>query len=112
MEGRFVKFTTIGVYLEEAAVKSLASKWSGKTADELTAALDFYEDIINGNLLIHIIYTIYIYIYRVFCIFCKQDWEGILFNFVGSPDIEKKNNTYKRILIFYYAALYYGIKTN
>ncbi|KAJ3669445.1 hypothetical protein LUZ60_011395 [Juncus effusus] len=46
--GRFIKFTAIGVYLDETAVKSLAGKWSGKTADELAESLEFYNDVISG----------------------------------------------------------------
>ncbi|KAL7151185.1 hypothetical protein ABFS83_04G014500 [Erythranthe nasuta] len=48
IEGRFIKFTAIGVYLEDNAVQSLAVKWNGKTADELTDSLDFFGDIVTG----------------------------------------------------------------
>lgn len=48
IDGEFVKFTAIGVYLEEKAVPSLAAKWKGKSAAELLVSLDFYRDIING----------------------------------------------------------------
>ncbi|KAJ1436405.1 Chalcone isomerase [Sesbania bispinosa] len=44
----FVKFTGLGVYLEDKAVASLAAKWSGKTPLELFESLDFYRDIIKG----------------------------------------------------------------
>ncbi|KAL7132270.1 hypothetical protein ABFS83_12G061300 [Erythranthe nasuta] len=47
IEGRFIKFTAIGVYLEDNAVQSLAVKWNGKTADELTDSLDFFGDIVT-----------------------------------------------------------------
>ncbi|XP_058774778.1 chalcone--flavanone isomerase 1B-2-like [Vicia villosa] len=49
IDGEFVKFTTIGVYLEEEAVASLIPKWKGKTPDELFESLDFYRDIIKGS---------------------------------------------------------------
>ncbi|XP_058774775.1 chalcone--flavanone isomerase 1B-1-like [Vicia villosa] len=48
IDGEFVKFTTIGVYLEEEGVASLIPKWKGKTPDELIESLDFYRDIIKG----------------------------------------------------------------
>nr|ACU19979.1 unknown [Glycine max] len=35
IEGKFIKFTGIGVYLEDKAVPSLAAKWKGKTSEEL-----------------------------------------------------------------------------
>ncbi|KAJ1700094.1 hypothetical protein LUZ63_008606 [Rhynchospora breviuscula] len=46
--GQFIKFTAIGVYLEESALQILAQKWSSNTADEITGSLEFYRDIING----------------------------------------------------------------
>ncbi|XP_072974952.1 chalcone--flavanone isomerase [Typha angustifolia] len=46
--GKFVKFTAIGVYLEVGAVRLLAGKWGGKTADELAEAGDFFRDIFTG----------------------------------------------------------------
>lgn len=48
IDGEFVKFTGIGVYLEEKAVASLTPKWKGKTASQLFESLDFYRDIIKG----------------------------------------------------------------
>ncbi|CAJ1977739.1 unnamed protein product [Sphenostylis stenocarpa] len=48
IEGEFVKFTGIGVYLEEKAVPWLAAKWKGKSAAELLESLEFYRDIIKG----------------------------------------------------------------
>ncbi|CAJ1977738.1 unnamed protein product [Sphenostylis stenocarpa] len=48
IEGKFIKFTAIGVYLEDKAVASLATKWKGKPSEELIQALDFYRDIISG----------------------------------------------------------------
>lgn len=49
MGGKFVTFTAIGVYLEEAAVPSLAHKWKGKTADQLLASNHFFRDIYKGR---------------------------------------------------------------
>lgn len=40
IQGNFVKFTGIGVYLEDNAVSSLAAKWKGKTAEELTDSVE------------------------------------------------------------------------
>lgn len=48
IEGKFIKFTAIGVYLEENAVTSLADKWKGKSAQELTDSLEFFMDIVTG----------------------------------------------------------------
>ncbi|PSR93061.1 Chalcone--flavonone isomerase [Actinidia chinensis var. chinensis] len=48
IEGRFIKFTAIGVYLEESAVPSLAVKWKGKSAEELTESVEFFRDIVSG----------------------------------------------------------------
>lgn len=47
--GNFIKFTAIGVYLEDAAVPALAKKWAGKTADELAADLAFFRDVVTGD---------------------------------------------------------------
>lgn len=49
IEGKFIKFTGIGVYLEDKAVPSLAAKWKGKTSEELVHTLHFYRDIISGK---------------------------------------------------------------
>ncbi|MCD7452510.1 hypothetical protein HAX54_017197 [Datura stramonium] len=48
IEGKFVKFTAIGVYFEESAVSFLATKWKGKSSDELTHSVEFFRDIITG----------------------------------------------------------------
>ncbi|MDK0841519.1 hypothetical protein P5E51_15570, partial [Clostridium perfringens] len=48
IEGKFIKFTAIGVYLEEAALPCLATKWKGKTAEELTDSVEFFRDIVTG----------------------------------------------------------------
>jgi chalcone isomerase len=48
--GNFIKFTAIGVYLEEgAAVSALAKKWAGKTADELASDVAFFRDVVTGK---------------------------------------------------------------
>ncbi|XP_042475174.1 chalcone--flavanone isomerase-like isoform X2 [Macadamia integrifolia] len=49
IQGQFIKFTTIGIYLGQEALPSLASKWKGKTIDELTSSLDFFSDIVSGE---------------------------------------------------------------
>lgn len=49
IQGNFVKFTAIGVYLEDTAVPSLSIKWSGKSADELSESVEFFRDIVTGN---------------------------------------------------------------
>jgi hypothetical protein len=43
--GNFIRFTAIGVYVEDAAVPALAKRWAGKTADELA----FFRDIGTGG---------------------------------------------------------------
>ncbi|XP_031114949.1 chalcone--flavonone isomerase [Ipomoea triloba] len=48
IDGKFVKFTAIGVYLEADAVPSLAVKWNGKSAEELTDSVQFFRDIVTG----------------------------------------------------------------
>lgn len=48
IQGNFVKFTGIGVYLEDKAVPSLAGKWKGKTAEELVNSVEFFRDIVTG----------------------------------------------------------------
>jgi hypothetical protein len=62
IDGEFVKFTGIGVYLEEKAVASLTPKWKGKTASQLFESLDFYRDIIKGsNILLHMPLIVFFY---------------------------------------------------
>ncbi|KAH6766370.1 Chalcone-flavanone isomerase family protein [Perilla frutescens var. hirtella] len=48
IQGNFVKFTAIAVYLEDTAIPALALKWKGKTADQLTDSDDFIAQIITG----------------------------------------------------------------
>lgn len=49
IQGNFVKFTAIGVYLEDKAVPKLAVKWKGKTAEELTESVQFFREIVTGK---------------------------------------------------------------
>lgn len=48
IDGRFIKFTAIGVYLEETAIPVLAAKWKGKTAAHLADSHEFFRDIVAG----------------------------------------------------------------
>ncbi|CAA7398158.1 unnamed protein product [Spirodela intermedia] len=48
IQGRVIKFTSIGVYVEAEAVPSLAVKWNEKTAEELADSVDFFQDIVTG----------------------------------------------------------------
>lgn len=48
IQGKFIKFTAIGVYLEDAALPSLAAKWSGKSAEELADSVEFFRDVVTG----------------------------------------------------------------
>ncbi|KAF7811389.1 chalcone--flavonone isomerase 1B-1 [Senna tora] len=48
IDGNFIKFTAIGVYLEDKALPLLASNWKGKSEDELSKSLQFFRDIITG----------------------------------------------------------------
>ncbi|XP_020209203.1 chalcone--flavonone isomerase [Cajanus cajan] len=49
IEGSFIKFTGLGVYLEDKAVASLATKWKSKDSEGLVETLDFFRDIISGG---------------------------------------------------------------
>ncbi|KAK9154206.1 hypothetical protein Sjap_001686 [Stephania japonica] len=49
IQDKYIKFTAIGVYLEERAVKSLAVKYNGMTAEELTDSGKFFVDIVIGE---------------------------------------------------------------
>lgn len=49
IEGKLVKFTVIGVYLEDKAVPILAVKWKGKTAQELANSVEFFKDVVTGK---------------------------------------------------------------
>ncbi|XP_062092741.1 chalcone--flavanone isomerase [Humulus lupulus] len=48
IQGNLVKFTSIGVYLEDSAVTWLAGKWKGKTPEELTESVEFFREIVTG----------------------------------------------------------------
>ncbi|KAI4347733.1 hypothetical protein L6164_008516 [Bauhinia variegata] len=48
IQGNFVKFTAIGVYLEDDAVPSLAGKWKSKTAEELNESDEFFREVVTG----------------------------------------------------------------
>ncbi|KAH7537318.1 hypothetical protein FEM48_Zijuj03G0079900 [Ziziphus jujuba var. spinosa] len=48
IEGKFVKFTAIGVYLEDNAIPWLTAKWKGKNSEELTESDHFFRDIVTG----------------------------------------------------------------
>ncbi|XP_073146605.1 chalcone--flavanone isomerase [Henckelia pumila] len=48
IEGKFIKFTAIAVYLEDGAVTSLAGKWKGKSAQGLADSVEFFKDIVTG----------------------------------------------------------------
>ncbi|GMH13340.1 hypothetical protein Nepgr_015181 [Nepenthes gracilis] len=48
ISGKFIKFTAIGVYLEEDAIPSLAVRWKGKSAEELSDSVEFFRDIVTG----------------------------------------------------------------
>lgn len=47
IEGKFITFTAIGVYIDRAIVPHLASKWKGKTIEELNDSAEFFMDIVN-----------------------------------------------------------------
>lgn len=78
IQGKFVKFTAIGVYVEDSAVSSLAGKWKGKSAEELSESVAFYRDIVTGNR--------FFFSWPVFCIkfgrsdfFCKIEKDANLY---------------------------------
>ncbi|KAJ1436408.1 Chalcone isomerase [Sesbania bispinosa] len=48
IQDKFVKFTAIGVYLQDHAAPFLAVKWKGKSAQELTESVEFFRDIVTG----------------------------------------------------------------
>lgn len=48
IQGMFVKFTAIAVYLEDNAVPFLAVKWGCKSAEELAQSVDFFKDVVSG----------------------------------------------------------------
>jgi chalcone isomerase len=48
IQDKLIKFTAIGVYLEDIAVPYLAAKWKGKTAEDLNETVPFFRDIVTG----------------------------------------------------------------
>nr|O22651.1 RecName: Full=Chalcone--flavanone isomerase; Short=Chalcone isomerase [Raphanus sativus]AAB87071.1 chalcone isomerase [Raphanus sativus] len=48
IQGKFVIFTVIGVYLDPVSVPSLSVKWEGKTTEELTESVPFFREIVIG----------------------------------------------------------------
>ena len=48
IQGKFVIFTVIGVYLDPVSVTSLSVKWKGKTTEELTESVPFFREIVTG----------------------------------------------------------------
>lgn len=44
-----MKFTAIGVYLEDEAVPLLAVKWEGKSGKDLVDSIEFFRDIVTGK---------------------------------------------------------------
>ncbi|CAN8268070.1 unnamed protein product [Cochlearia groenlandica] len=49
IQGKFVIFTVIGVYIDTNAVPLLSVKWKGKTAEELTESVPFFREIVTGS---------------------------------------------------------------
>ncbi|KAJ1436406.1 Chalcone isomerase [Sesbania bispinosa] len=49
IKDKFVKFTAIGVYLQDDAVPILAAKWKGKPPHQLEESQQFFMDIITGQ---------------------------------------------------------------
>jgi len=53
IQDKFVKFTAIGVYLQDIAIPYLAAKWKGKPPHKLTESVPFFMDIVTGRYLSH-----------------------------------------------------------
>lgn len=47
INGKFIKFTAIRVYLEHNTFSSLVVKGKGKSAEELTDSVEFFKDILQ-----------------------------------------------------------------
>ncbi|XP_057852870.2 chalcone--flavanone isomerase-like [Cryptomeria japonica] len=47
IDGKFVVFTAIGIYLEDDIIPHLALKWKNKTAEELEKSEDFFMEIVT-----------------------------------------------------------------
>lgn len=49
INGNFIKFTSIGVYLEESAsLQYLSPKWKLLSASELSKSVEFFRDVVTG----------------------------------------------------------------
>ncbi|XP_050208796.1 chalcone--flavanone isomerase [Mercurialis annua] len=48
INGKLIKFTSIGVYVEEDALPLLAVKWKGKNSEELMDSVEFFREIVTG----------------------------------------------------------------
>ncbi|KAG6435163.1 hypothetical protein SASPL_100032 [Salvia splendens] len=48
IQGNFVKFTAIAVYVDPTAIPALAANWTAKTPAELTESDDFIREIVAG----------------------------------------------------------------
>lgn len=48
-DGKYMKFSVVGIYLEESAVPYLAARWKGKTAEELEKSEEFLNDLVHGK---------------------------------------------------------------
>lgn len=72
IQDKFVKFTAIGVYLQDNAVPFLAVKWKGKPAPELTESVQFFRDIVTGTPLLHLRSWVFTYVrYISIYVSCK-----------------------------------------
>ncbi|XP_050210885.1 chalcone--flavanone isomerase-like [Mercurialis annua] len=49
INGTFVKFTAIGVYMENKGIPILAANWKGKNAEELNNSDQFFTDMVTGD---------------------------------------------------------------
>ncbi|KAK7310280.1 hypothetical protein RJT34_07692 [Clitoria ternatea] len=48
IDGKFMKFTAIGIYLDDTAVPFLAGKWKDKSGAKLKKSVEFFRDIVTG----------------------------------------------------------------
>jgi len=60
IQDKFIKFTAIGVYLQDIAVPYLGAKWKGKPPHKLTESVPFFMDIVTGYTSL-IVYGIIVY---------------------------------------------------
>ncbi|KAJ0101828.1 hypothetical protein Patl1_06228 [Pistacia atlantica] len=47
IQGKFVKFTAVGVYIEDSVVSALSNKWKEKSAEELSESVELFRDIVT-----------------------------------------------------------------